>query len=173
MKTGADIEKVKRYLVVILACIALVVAYVRFFKKDSVAVATDTAGKAAAAGLDSTALMNKLSGTKPIRFSVEKTAHEFQEDIRDIFEPARSLIRNSGPAPEEIVTAPEIDLELKGIISGGDHPVAIINQEFLRTGDTIGGYRLEQITPRNVILVSGKKTKVLELMAAKRGPSKP
>ncbi len=54
-------------------------------------------------------------------------------------------------------------LELNGTIVGGNNPVAIINNQFLRTGEWIGGYQVVKIDKYKVLLSSGDYQKVLEV----------
>ena len=54
-------------------------------------------------------------------------------------------------------------LKLKGVIVGGKHSIAIINDKFVRTGERINGYRVLQIAEKEVLLKSGNKTIKLRL----------
>ena len=54
-------------------------------------------------------------------------------------------------------------LKLKGVIVGGNNPVAIINGKFLRLGERIDGYQVVRIEENKVFLRSGNSTFKLEL----------
>jgi hypothetical protein len=84
--------------------------------------------------------------------------------VRDIFAPAKSLpkarrpTKKGGPVQRQVTS-----LKLKGVIVGGKHSIAIINDKFVRTGERINGYRVLQIAEKEVLLKSGNKTIKLRL----------
>ena len=84
--------------------------------------------------------------------------------LRDIFAPGKPLPRTrrptekGQPAPQQVKS-----LKLKGVIVGGNHSIAIINDKFVRTGERINGYRVLLIGEKEVLLRSGNKTVKLRL----------
>ena len=84
--------------------------------------------------------------------------------VRDIFAPAKSLpkarrlTKKGQPAQRQVKS-----LKLKGVIVGGKHSIAIINDKFVRTGERINGYRVIRIGEKEVLLKSGNKTIKLRL----------
>lgn len=58
---------------------------------------------------------------------------------------------------------PTVVLKLNGTILGGENPIAIINNQFVRTGEWIGGYRIVKIDKYKVLLSSNNHQKVLEV----------
>ena len=84
--------------------------------------------------------------------------------LRDIFAPgkplprARRLTKKGQPAQQQVKS-----LKLKGVIVGGNHSIAIINDKFVRTGERINGYRVVRIGQKEVLLRSGNKTVKLRL----------
>lgn len=84
--------------------------------------------------------------------------------VRDIFAPAKPLrkakrpTKKGGPAQRQVTS-----MKLKGVIVGGKHSIAIINDKFVRTGERINGYRVVRIAEKEVLLKSGNKTIKLRL----------
>ena len=84
--------------------------------------------------------------------------------VRDIFAPGRSLpkarrpTKKGGPVQRQVTS-----LKLRGVIVGGQHSIAIINDKFVRTGERINGYRVVRIAEKEVWLKSGNKTVKLRL----------
>ena len=54
--------------------------------------------------------------------------------------------------------------KLKGTIVGGARPMAIINDQFVRTDDVIYEYKVVSIGKTSVLLDSGKRKIELEMM---------
>lgn len=82
---------------------------------------------------------------------------------RDIFSP--------GLIPDKTETAPggnppvqASGLVVKGTITGGERPVAVINDSFVREGDRIGDYRVVKIRKSDVVLKSNSEQLVLEVL---------
>jgi len=94
----------------------------------------------------------------PLSFS-EQYKYPFSEENRDPFSP---LVSKSG-----VVLMPRgigfIGLDLKGIIYSDKGAVAIINDEVLRDGDSIGDYTIVQIEEKRVILEKGNEGFILKL----------
>ena len=84
--------------------------------------------------------------------------------VRDIFAPVKSLAtakrptKKGGPVQRQVTS-----LKLRGVIVGGKHSIAIINDKFVRTGERINGYRVVRIAEKEVWLESGNKTVRLRL----------
>lgn len=68
----------------------------------------------------------------------------------------------SPPEPKK-PPPPTVVLKLKGTIVGGENPIAIINNQFVRTGEWIGGYQIVKIDKYKVLLSSDNHQKVLEV----------
>jgi len=83
----------------------------------------------------------------------------YAEEERDPFSP---LINKTGL----ILIPKEIDvggLLLEGVIYSEESPVAIINQEVLKCGEEIGGYRVLEINEKEVVLKKDKDEFILKL----------
>ena len=80
---------------------------------------------------------------------------------RDPFWPllsASGTIINYG---EDITPA---DMVLEGIMSdGGDHYTAIINGNIVKTGDTVGSFKIDRIEPKTVFFNKGSENFELNL----------
>jgi type II secretory pathway component PulC len=84
--------------------------------------------------------------------------------VRDIFAPVKSLPKAKRPTKRGQPAQRQVkSLKLKGVIVGGKHSIAIINDKFVRTGDRINGYRVVRIAEKEVLLKSGNKTVRLRL----------
>jgi type II secretory pathway component PulC len=86
--------------------------------------------------------------------------------VRDIFAPAKSLPKAGRPTMKGQPAQRQVkSLKLKGVIIGGQHSIAIINDKFVRTGERIDGYRVVRIAEKEVLLKSGNKTIKLRLVS--------
>jgi hypothetical protein len=88
--------------------------------------------------------------------------------VPDIFEPMvlskqREKEQGVQDSGKEKTLRPA-SLQLKGTIVGGGDPIAIINGEFVRTGDTVGGCKVVRIGKKSVILDMGHEKMQLEIM---------
>jgi len=84
--------------------------------------------------------------------------------VRDIFAPVKSLPKARRPTKKSRSVQRKVtSLKLRGVIVGGKHPIAIINDKFVRTGERINGYRVVRIAEKEVLLKSGNKTVRLRL----------
>ena len=83
---------------------------------------------------------------------------------RDIFLPAIDL-KSRKPQPlmaKSPVLLPK--LKLRGTVVGGEKPIAIIDDKFIRKGEKIAGYKVIWIGKKTVVLNSGENQLVLELL---------
>jgi IS30 family transposase len=98
--------------------------------------------------------------------------------LRDIFAPLKSpkKVKSRPTAPlksrkkarrrptEQKPSRPPPSLKLRGTIVGGQRPIAIINDQFVRIGDWIGEYRVVRIGKTEVLLNSGDRKIELEMV---------
>jgi len=200
-------EKIKLYLVIALALVAVVVAYFRFIYKG-----TEPAPPASVAGIPSSVagIPSSVAGTPAsvagtpssvagtpssqtqINLDPLKTAQPHRlrmsrptlpepprMDIRDIFAPLqlppkpKPVVQSTPPvfskpmekAPVVALPAPPLNVELKGTVVGGNEPLAIINDKFVRLGEKVGDYQVVRITPSAVYLKAGNHQKVIYVMS--------
>jgi type II secretory pathway component PulC len=83
---------------------------------------------------------------------------------RDIFIPAKPLKSVKRKPVANVQEKPIPKLKLRGTVVGGDEPIAIIDDQFIRTNESIAGYKVIWIGPKMVVLGSGEKKLILELM---------
>lgn len=57
-----------------------------------------------------------------------------------------------------------MSLTLKGTITGGENPIAVINDMFVYTGDRIGDYEVVAIGKDEVVLTSDTHSMVLKVL---------
>ena len=84
--------------------------------------------------------------------------------LRDIFSPVSvPQVKESKPRePEPPKPAPSF--KLKGTIVGGKKPIAIIDDQFVRTGEWIGEYEVAWIGKKEVVLKAGNRNITLEIL---------
>jgi hypothetical protein len=159
-------EKIKFYIVIVLALIMVTVAYFRFWHKKGSA-APDRLAAAAAP-------------TEPVakKITIERQSDERPGDRppdvalpsveRDIFRPVKipsaPANRSNRIKPAKSKPPPVPNFKLGGTIVSGGESIAIINDRFLRTGDTIAAFKVVRIEKNSVQLVSGIKTIELKMI---------
>jgi hypothetical protein len=154
--------RIKIYLIVGLALVlaALVYRYLhaRAARNRSISPATATVSE-----------MPELTDLYPERQQKTQVARSNIRElrrlfVRDIFAPVKSLPKAQRPTKKGQPAQRQVkSLKLKGVIVGGKHSIAIINDKFVRTGDRINGYRVVRIAEKEVLLKSGNKTIKLRL----------
>jgi hypothetical protein len=165
-------EKVKLYLVIALALAAASIAYFRFIHKKNDTGVTVTGPPPAEVTFD----ISQIAKTEDRRPQAPGLPlyDSLNGDIKDIFEPVKPAIEPKPAIQTKLepppagtakqTTAPEVTLELKGTILGGNNPMAIINDKFVRTGEKIGDYQVVKITPNSVYLKAGSHQKVIQVL---------
>ena len=158
-------EKIKLYLVIGLALVFLVMAYFQFFRSK---VNTEvSAADPAQPAVEQVALdIRKVIEQKPHTVNNRRTAvpERIETVVRDIFSPqAVPKKKESLPRERDAHDSGE-SLKLAGTIVGGAKPIAIINNQFFRTGDWIGEFRVVSIGTKDVVLDSGDQKLSLEIM---------
>ena len=158
-------EKVKFWIVIVLAVVAGVVAYLRFWHNPGAAapdrsavLPTRTQPLAAVAA----AAAGDRQPGEPTRDRPPDVALPSIE--RDIFRPRNippaaagrpQKVKPKTSTPAAVAAVP--NFKLGGTIVSGKESVAIINDRFLRPGDTIGAFTVVRIEKNKVQLVSGIK----------------
>ncbi len=157
-------EKIKIYLVFGLALILMISAYFRFIKPKIKAgrVAAPAAGAAPAQfqipRIKPAVLQDTPDSPSPIK-------DDLQAVVRDIFMPMGSPLKAADPPPPEVkIIKPPPSMTLRGTIVGKKSSIAIIDNQFLRPGDRIDGYRVARIGKKDVILYSGDRKIRLEIL---------
>ncbi|CAB1083177.1 hypothetical protein JY97_02815 [Alkalispirochaeta odontotermitis] len=163
-------EKIKFYVVIGLALIFAATAYFRFWhKKDSAAP-----DRQAAAPLPTEPAVTRIAMDRQVDNQVIDRSKEVTLPLvkRDIFRPADrsadrpAVVTSRSPKrkPAKPKPAPVPGFKLSGTIVSGGEPMAIINDRFLRTGDTIAAFKVVRIETGAVYLVSGNKNIELKMI---------
>ena len=159
-------EKIKFLVVIVLALILVTRAYFQFWHKKSIA-APDR--------LDAAPSQTEHLATKiTLDLQSDERVYDRPTDVslpsvkRDIFRPLRipsavpsrtnkNKSANSKPTPVP-------NFKLGGTIVSGGESIAIINDRFLRTGDSIAAFKVVRIETDKVHLVSGIKNIELKMI---------
>lgn len=155
-------ERVKIYLIIVLSIVLIVVVYFRFFHKKTTHAPVPVRYRASIVRLavPQVELPSSQKGEGP---KGEGRA-QARALPRDIFEPAKAPPqRETQPQPQE-PARPTMSLTLKGTITGGENPIAVINDKFVYTGDRIGDYEVISIGNDEVVLTSETHSMVLKVL---------
>jgi hypothetical protein len=156
-------ERPKIYLGVALSIVLLVVLYFRYAHKKPTHAAAPARVKPGVERLHvpQIQLPHLKSATRP-KASVNASRRIIP---RDIFRPLKGPLPK-GQAHRQVQKASKAvpPLKLTGTIVGGEEPMAVINGQFVHTGDRIGEYRVVTIGEKKVLLDSGEDQIALEIL---------
>ena len=162
---GKNTERVKLYVVIGLSLVFGTVGYFRFFYNKAEADVKSSEQVEVESEID-------LSNVQPIiqgrmQGKNELSTENFQPIARDIFAPLRSPIladvsEMQSMNKEKLKPLPP--LRLKGTIVGGERPIAIVNDMFLRTGDEIDGFKVVWIGTKAIVIEAGERKLALEML---------
>lgn len=172
-------EKIKLYFVIGLVCVALVVAYFRFFRQKDVPAAPSVVGaketpkkvvsypiarsaRTAMGSIDAPKLLGKTPAVDRIRDIFERPDIPVEPE-----KPVKAAVTGTVSAPT--IQPEDILLELKGTILQGNRPMAIINGQFIRLGETIEMFTVIHITANEVLLRAGQFEKTLQVLKMQKG----
>jgi hypothetical protein len=161
-------EKHKACVLVVAVVIAALVAYLRFFRDAAPPADTPPAAEVKAPSADPPAAhrLDPEASNANRGLPLQPAGN-----IRDLFAPAGPMPHQPLAHASAAATQPTEALTLNGTVTGGDTAMAIINNRFIRQGQTVGGFRVEKITHDRVYLLSGDHRKVLDVMPLeKEGP---
>ena len=159
-------EKIKFLIVIVLALILATMAYFRFWHKKGIA-APD---RLAAAPSQTEPVTKETTLDRPSDEQASDGPREVALPTvsRDIFRPLKIPSAAAGPTrkikPAKAKPTPVPDFNLGGTIVSGGESIAIINDRFLRTGDTIAAFKVVRIEKNKVQLVSGNKNIELKMI---------
>ncbi len=155
-------ERVKIYLIIVLSIVLIVVVYFRFFHKKTTHAAVPVRYRASIVPLAVPQV--ELPSSQKGEGSEKEGRAQARALPRDIFEPAKAPPqRETQPQPQE-PARPTMSLTLKGTITGGENPIAVINDKFVYTGDRIGDYEVISIGNDEVVLTSDTHSMVLKVL---------
>jgi hypothetical protein len=159
-------EKIKFLIVIGLALIMVTVAYFRFWHKKGVAASDRLAAAPSQTG--------QVTPEKTIDRQSDERVYDRPPAValpsvkRDIFRPVKvppAVTRRSRKnKPVKSKPAPVPSFKLGGTIVSQGESIAIINDRFLRTGDSIAAFKVVRIEEDRVQLVSGGKKVELKMI---------
>ena len=148
-------NQIKTYVVIGLCVVFLLVGYFSFVHKRVTHNAGPTPSTAPIARLEvPKAGAKTLPNPQPAKVPVSEP---LRQDLTDIFAPLKSPVKKEsqpeGPEPPKPIPS----FKLLGTVVGGKRPIAIINDQFVRMGDSIGEYKVISIGKKGVLLDSGTR----------------
>ena len=158
------VDQIKKYIVIGLSLVLVIVGYFRLIHGKTQPEEIINPGIS-----DSTAPEFEMQIVEPVTWQQEDwharlAAEPIRPLKRDIFLPAKPLKSVKVKPAAKIPPKPAPKLKLRGTVVGADEPIAIIDDQFIRTNDSIAGYKVIWIGPKMVVLDSGEKKLILELM---------
>ncbi len=156
-------DQIKTYVLLGLSLVLVVALFFRFTGKRAPEATMQEAPKEAVAELDIPEVDFDSLGTTGLLD--QRVREALREPVRDLFLPGAVLGRLGTREDASRKTLSVASLKLKGVVKGGGRPVALINDEFVRTGDTVDGYRIVRIEPKEVLVDSGTQIYRLEMKA--------
>jgi len=180
----AQNEKVKLYMVLGLAVVAMVVAYFQFFNpKDEEAMVINEPAvvsiKPAVASSKPVAksMSYKIEPQEEIQQQISGHPGEQKRlflltDMRDVFEAPpippelkrKAMAEGRDKTVSTKVIPEDIPLTLSGTIVGGSKPMAIINETFVKLGEKIDIFKVVRIEVNKVVLKSGAHERILTVL---------
>ena len=164
-------EKIKLMMVIGLSVVFLTIAYFRFIPPKGSSVVAAPAAFVADSQVAMPRVEIKNRPIDPAPTSSDVVMRRFVK--RDIFAPLNIPLpekvekkaleqRSAKKPPPETTSRPSF--MLGGTIVGGDKPIAIINNQFVRAGDSISGFKIVRIDKFGVQLASKNSTIRLEMI---------
>jgi len=159
--------KIEFLIVIGLALVLVTMAYFRFWHKKRIPAPDRPV--AASSQTESTPTETARHRQSDERIDARPLDIALQSIERDIFRPLKMPSAAAGRTkknkPAKPKPAPVPDFKLGGTIVSGGEPIAIINDRFLRTGDTIAAFKVVRIEKDKVQLVSGTKNIELKMIS--------
>lgn len=158
------VDQIKKYIVIGLSLLLAIVGFFRLIhsKTQSEEIINPSLSGSSAPEVE-------MQIVEPVTWQqkdwhAQLAAEPLRPISRDIFFPAKPLkslkVRPVAKMPQK----PAPKLKLRGTVVGGDEPIAIIDDQFIRTNESIAGYKVIWIGPKMVVLHSGEKKLILELL---------
>ena len=157
------VDQIKKYIVIGLSLVLAIVGYFRLIHGKTQPEAMNPSLS------DSTAPEFEVQIVEPVTWQQQDwharlAAEPMRPLQRDIFLPAKPLKSVKVKPVAKIAQKPAPKLKLRGTVVGGDQPIAIIDDQFIRTNELIAGYKVIWIGPKMVVLDSGEKKLILEML---------
>ena len=158
------VDQTKKYIVIGLSMVLAIVGYFRLIhgKTQPEEIINPSLSDSSAPGFE-------MQIAEPVTWQQEDwharlAAEPMRPLKRDIFLPAKPLKSVKVKPVAKIPQKPAPKLKLRGTVVGGDEPIAIIDDQFIRTNESIAGYKVIWIGPKMVVLDSGEQKMVLEML---------
>ena len=162
---GKNTERIKIYVVIGLSLVFGIVGYFRFFYKKAEADVKSSKPVEVPSKIDLSSVQPIIQGRKQLNNAL--STDSFQPIARDIFTPLTTPERANVPKMQSMNTEkhkPLPTLRLRGTIVGGEGPIAIVNDTFLRTGDEIAGFKVVWIGTKAIVMEAGERKLALEML---------
>ena len=160
---GKNTERIKLYVVIGLSLVLGMVGYFRFFYKKAEADVKFIKQVEVPSKIDLSSVQPIIQGRKQLNKAL--SANTFQPIARDIFAPLTTPKRADVPKMQSNNKQKALPpLRLKGTIVGGERPIAIVNDTFLRTGDEIAGFKVVWIGTKAIEMEAGERKLALEML---------
>jgi hypothetical protein len=162
---GENTERIKIYVVIGLSLAFGMVGYFRFFYKKAEADVKSYEPVEVPSKIDLSSVQPIIQGRKQLH--KEHSTESFQPVARNIFAPLTNpkiatAYKMKGLNTQKQQRVPA--LRLKGTIVGGEGPIAIVNDTFLRTGDEIAGFKVVWIGTKTIMMEAGEQKLALEML---------
>lgn len=161
-------EKIKLFTIIGLSLILGAMVYFHFMPDTEIFAAAPEASLSVPDQLEIPKIELKNRQKSPAG-ELPAAAHR-RTVIRDIFSPLRQpeTAKTVNGSPEQKLrqqkTIPISSLKLGGTIVGGDNSIAVINEKFVHLGDMFGGFKIIRIEKDAVLLSSGNREVILEML---------
>jgi hypothetical protein len=88
----------------------------------------------------------------------------FEGSVRDLFAPLVALPKPEPPKPAPQPPKPPPAFKLKGTIFGGEKAIAVIDDHYVRIGQSLGEFKVVRIGKKEVVIESEDRQITLEIM---------
>jgi len=155
-------ERIKHYVLIVGCVVFVIVGYFQFFYKKPSAAAARTPSFVPLDQLQ----VPRVELNLPSKMQTpELPGSEYlQTYVRDIFSPLTSTPMGKRLSAVQPSAGPSSSIALMGTIIGSGKPLAVINDQFVGTGDWVGEYQVIFIGKNKVLLDSGKRQIKLEMV---------
>ena len=158
-------DALKTYAVVGLALVFLTIGYFRLFHKKPRGGGSGTGGPAPIRSAIPPGMLRVPDIRSGDPASGASNAAGPRVAMRDIFSPPMPIVPEE-PAVIEVDPADTAPTwVLTGVIRSGNRLIANINNRLVGVGETVEGFKVAEITPRQVTLSSSTQTVILQLTA--------
>ena len=154
-------DKIRMVVLLGLTAVLVVAIYFRFIHKGNAEATGEDPGESSPGRLAIPEVdFDVLQANRMLGRAVREV---LRDPVRDIFVPGGGLGTEESPSQDTGGSLSIASLKLKGVVAGGERPLALVNDRFVRTGDSIDGYRVVRIEKKEVFLDSGVEIFRLEM----------